>query len=111
MLASREGIGLDRSHHMFGIRLHVDMGRSEGFHAPEARQQSTWLECAAVVLRDANGKCMHVKGIVEQVRARNLRDTSRAKTPEATLRRDLMQNANSEKPIVSIDGPARFCLI
>ena len=67
----------------------------------------TWLECALKVL-SVDGRALHVSEIVNIIRESKLRDMAGAKTPEATLRRDLRQNALSENPKVEQTAPSTF---
>ncbi len=67
----------------------------------------TWVQTALQVL-PADGSGLHVREIVRLVREQGLRDLSHARTPEATLRRDLRQESQRETPRVTQVGPSTF---
>jgi len=71
------------------------------------RQELTWVETALQVLPGGGGS-LHVRDIVRLVREEGLRDLSNARTPEATLRRDLRQESQREKPKVTQTAPSPF---
>jgi len=84
-----------------------------GLASPEATAPAssrTWLEAALLVLPE-DGSPMHVKSILEEVRHRGLREFGDARTPDATLRRDLRINAQGESPKVAQTAPATFARI
>ncbi len=67
----------------------------------------TWVQAALQVL-PADGSGLHAREIVRLVREQGLRDLSDARTPEATLRRDLRQESQREAPKVTQVGPSTF---
>jgi hypothetical protein len=71
------------------------------------RQELTWVEAALQVL-PGDGSSLHVRDIVRLVREEGLRDLSNARTPEATLRRELRQESQREKPKVTQTAPSTF---
>jgi hypothetical protein len=71
------------------------------------RQELTWVEAALQVL-PSDGESLHVREIVRLVRETGLRDLSGARTPEATLRRDLRQESQRENPKVVQTAPSTF---
>jgi hypothetical protein len=70
----------------------------------------TWLQAALQVL-PADGAGLHVRDIVRLIRESNLRDLSNARTPEATLRRDLRQEAQRDAGKVAQVGPSTFARV
>jgi len=71
-------------------------GQATGFLVPKvfveivsASRERTWLRAAAEVAAEERGRWWSVGDLVSEIRGRNLKDLSRALTPEATLRRDL----------------------
>jgi hypothetical protein len=67
----------------------------------------TWVQAALQVL-PADGSGLHAREIVRLIRERELRDLSNARTPEATLRRDLRLESQRESPKVVQVGPSTF---
>jgi hypothetical protein len=74
------------------------------------RQELTWVEAALQVL-PGDGGSLHVRDIVRLVREEGLRDLSNARTPEATLRRDLRQESQREQPKVTQTAPSTFAKV
>lgn len=70
-------------------------------------QPVTWLEAAAQVL-PADGTPLHVTEIVRLAVEVGLRDVSRSKTPEATLRRDLRMAIDKGDTRFRQTAPATF---
>ena len=73
-------------------------------------QQHTWLEAALLILPE-DGSPLHVNEIVRRVIDRGLRDAANAKTPDATLRRDLRVNSVSDLPLVRQTAPSTFARV
>jgi hypothetical protein len=69
----------------------------------------TWVDTACDVLRE-NGGPMHVRDIVTVTKEQGLRDLSNARTPEATLRRDLRRESQKVGGRVRQTEPATFVL-
>jgi hypothetical protein len=82
----------------------------ENLDLTEAVEGPTWLEAACAVLRGAGVEPMHVKDIMSAIRESDLRDLSTAKTPEATLRRDLRLDSQKPDGRVRQTAPATFSL-
>jgi len=72
-------------------------GKTVGYRVPgefigfETLQdaQLTWIEAAVAVAASAPDRVWTVTELVSEIERQGLRDTSSARTPEATLRRDL----------------------
>ncbi len=78
--------------------------------SPWPGQEFTWVEAALRVLPD-DGSSLHVREIVRLVREAGLRDLSNARTPEATLRRDLRQESQRENPKVAQTASSTFAKV
>lgn len=80
-------------------------GKADGFAVPDdaveslsssrATKQPTWLDSAKAVMRGSD-HLWSVDQLVEAIRAANLRDLTWAKTPQATLRRDLRHRGQED---------------
>lgn len=84
----------------------VDVSREAPGRVP---QPMTWLEAAARVL-PADGTPLHITEIVRLAVESGLRDVSRSKTPEATVRRDLRAAIDKGDPRFRQTAPATFAL-
>jgi rRNA-processing protein FCF1 len=90
-----------------GAILAIEAGRTESLADASAYQmdprQVTWLQAAEVVMSEGPlGSWWSVEEMVDAISSAGLRDTSSAKTPNQTLRRDL--NSYGQRRFVK-DGP------
>jgi hypothetical protein len=94
------------------LAMYDGPGKSVGYRVPDefvrhearrsATRSATWLEAAAEAARTSPDKVWTVDALLEKIREMGLKDLSRAKTPEATLRRDL--SVRDERFFVPVDG-------
>jgi hypothetical protein len=89
-------------------------GQAIGFVVPEAfksfverEEEPTWLEAAVIVAQGDPARFWTVRELIEAIQDQELKDTSRARTPDATLRRDLTLRQTDK---FESDGDGRWWL-
>lgn len=87
------------------VAVYAGPGKAEGFQVAQSIVEAltredgpgrmTWIEAAIEVMKGSS-EWWHLRDILLAIVERRLRDTSDAKTPEATLRRDLTYRASTK---------------